>query len=90
MNGRPTERPWIYGAISEPDGSASFTRIACSFVIGISTIWITVLVFKNGTLPDLGGVTLFDTGIVGILYGINKGAQVANSAVTGKETTKTS
>ena len=56
----------------------------CATIILNSLLWVTFLVFKNGQMPELGGVTLFVSGIVGILYGIKKAAVVTDNALTKK------
>lgn len=74
---------FVKEALSD-NGVASFASLMCAAVILNSLLWINYLVIKNGTLPDLGGITLFDTGVVGILYGIKKAAVVTDNALTKK------
>jgi hypothetical protein len=63
-------------------GEPSSSRLLSGFVIVMPNIWITFLVFKDGKLPDFGGITLWVTGIVGMIMGLNKAPAIA-SAITG-------
>jgi hypothetical protein len=63
-------------------GEPSSSRLLSGFVIFIPNIWITFLVFKNGQLPDFGGITLWVTSIVGVILGLNKAPAIAG-AITG-------
>ena len=74
---------FIKEALSD-NGVASFASMMCATVILNALLWINYLVVKNSALPDLGGITLFVTGIVGILYGIKKAAVVTDNALTKK------
>jgi len=65
---------------SEPDGKASFTRIATAFLILAALIWVTRLVWQNHALPDFGGLTLFIT----TLYGLNKAGALATTITENK------
>lgn len=80
---------FIKDALSD-NGVPSVASMLCATVILNSLVWVNYLVIKNGSLPDLGGITLFDTGIVGILYGIKKAAVVTDNALTKKPNGETS
>ncbi len=60
---------FLRGALSESDGSPSFSRLASGALVLSSIGWVTSIVVRTHTLPsDLGGLSLF----IGALYGINK------------------
>jgi hypothetical protein len=73
---------FIKRALSEADGTPSFSRTLSAFVIIMPYVWITFIVFKSGKFPDFGGVTLLITGVVGVVMGLNKAPAIA-SAITG-------
>jgi len=59
------------------DGSSpSFSRVATGFLLLISGYWITHLVIKNSTIPDVAGVVL----LISTLYGINTLPKVVEKA----------
>jgi hypothetical protein len=63
------------GVISE-GGSGSFGRVGATAIVVCSLIWVSYIVFKNGALPDLSGVSLFLSSGVSATYGASKVAGV--------------
>ncbi len=59
---------WIKDLFSE-SSTASFGRVGAFIALIASVVWVSWLVYKNGTLPDLSGICLF----IGTLYGLSKG-----------------
>jgi hypothetical protein len=56
---------------SEPDGTASASRVLAGATVASTLVWISFIVFTQNHLPDLGGASMFVTaGFSG--YGINK------------------
>jgi hypothetical protein len=81
---------FVKSALSEPPttagpGAASFSRIAASFIIGFVLMWVTFIVFKTHTMPDLAGPTLFMTGGAGATYGANKVTTAVSNAIAGQQ-----
>lgn len=68
---RPSGNFWR-GVFSESDGTPSFSRVATGIMVGFACGWISCLVWRNHSLPELGGLALFIT----VLYGANKAAGV--------------
>lgn len=63
---------FLKDSLSEPSGNASFSRISAGVIIAAVIVWVSYLVFKTNTMPDLAGPTLFLTGGAGATYGTNK------------------
>lgn len=62
---------WLREVFSE-DGQGSFCRVAQGLIVAATLGWISYLVVRTNTMPDLGGPSLFiATGAAGH-YGINK------------------
>ena len=47
--------------LSEKDGSVSASRCLAGASVGSVLLWVSYVVLKSGTLPDLGGASLFLT-----------------------------
>ena len=63
------------------DGDApSFSRCGTGVLVSAAVTWVTYIVFKTTSLPDLGGLSLF----VVVLYGANVTASAAR-AIAGKK-----
>lgn len=73
--------PPIREVLSE-NGVGSFSRYTCFIVVIAATVWVSYLVGKNKALPDLSGLSLYVTGIIATLYGLNQAKGVA-SAIKG-------
>lgn len=76
--------PPLKEVLSE-NGVGSFSRYSCFVVVVAATVWVSFLVFKNKALPDLSGLSLYVTGLVAALYGINQ-AKAVVSAIKGNAT----
>ena len=50
---------FLKSTFSEPDGSGSASRVLAGTSVVSVLGWVTYLVIKNGTLPDLSGASLF-------------------------------
>jgi hypothetical protein len=59
----------------------SFSRVATGIIMVACITWVSTLVFTKGTLPDLGGLTLF----LVALYGANMAKTAATNIGIGKE-----
>ncbi len=68
---------FIKSVLSEDGVVGSYSRCASAFIVFFTVLWVTFLVFKHGTLPDLAGPLAFLTGGVGVNMGINKASEVA-------------
>jgi len=51
----------IKSMLSEKDGSVSTSRCLASTSVASVIIWVSYVVFKNGSLPDLTGPSLWLT-----------------------------
>ena len=75
----------LYGfakdALSEPNGTGSFSRVSAAAIIGSVLMWVSYVVFKTHAIPDLSGPTLFLTGGSSATYGANKVAGVVSGAL---------
>jgi hypothetical protein len=61
------------------NGVGSFSRCGAGFLLFSVITWITYLVFKTKTMPDLGGPAMFLTGGIGVLYGTNRASQIISA-----------
>jgi hypothetical protein len=62
---------FLKSTFSEPDGTGSATRVLGGAVVASTIIWVSYLVIKTHTLPDLTSPSLFvGAGFSG--YGMNK------------------
>ena len=68
-----------WSAFKEDDGKWSFSRLSCAYTLLASTAWITMGMFMEGKIPDMGGITGYVAATLGVLYGSNKIA----SAISG-------
>ena len=59
-------------AFAEDNGSGSASRILSAATVVCSLVWISLVVWHNKAIPELGSVSAFDASVVGVLYGINK------------------
>jgi hypothetical protein len=73
---------FVRSVLSEDGVTGSYSRCASTFIVFFTVVWITFLVFKHGTMPDLGGALAFLTAGVGVNMGINKAGEVV-AAVKG-------
>lgn len=55
---------------------ASFGRFGAGSVLAMTFVWISYLVLKNGTMPDMAGPSTFLASGVTTCYGITKLAEV--------------
>ena len=56
---------WVKQMLSE-SGFASFSRTATAVCVIFSCVWVTHIVWKTQALPDLSGLTLFNSAIYGL------------------------
>ncbi len=64
-------------------GQGSSSRVLSGAVVFATLGWVSYVVFKTKTIPDLGGPSMFMASGVGICYGTNKAADMI-SAFKGK------
>jgi hypothetical protein len=64
-------------------GQGSSSRVLSGAVVFATLGWISYIVLKTKTLPDLGGASMFIASGVGISYGTNKAADIV-AAFKGK------
>jgi hypothetical protein len=76
-----TTYKFLKEALSESNGTGSFSRVASAVIITSTIVWISFLVFTTHTMPDLAGPTLFMASGSGVTYGTNK----LSSALGGKD-----
>lgn len=58
--------------LSEANGHGSFGRVSAGAIVVFTLFWITFLVIKTHTMPDLAGPTLFLSSGSASTYGANK------------------
>lgn len=68
--------PLLEKVLSEPDGTPSYGRYSGFLIIVSTLLWVTYVVIKTGSLPDLAGPTTFITFGSGTHYGINQAKKV--------------
>lgn len=68
-------------AFSEDNGTGSASRILSAITVVSSLVWISLVVWHNRAVPDLASVAVFDSSVVGVLYGINKVSSKASDTV---------
>lgn len=67
----------------------SFARMGSAAILGAAITWVTFLVFKDGKLPDLGGMSLFIPSTILALFGVAKIADAINPPPPPTTTTTT-
>jgi len=70
------DQPLIKGVLSNADGTGSASRVGTLLVIIAAIVWVSYIVFRNNSIPDLTGLALYETSIIGILYGVGRAADV--------------
>ena len=71
----PAKQSLLKSIISGANGNASTARVATLIVISSATYWVTYCVLKTHAIPDLSGLALYVTSVVGVLYGSKKEAE---------------
>lgn len=67
------------GILREEDGTPSYARTG-SFLLLLGVLaWVSHIVLKTHSIPDLTGPSWFFTGGTSSLYGINKGAAMVKN-----------
>jgi hypothetical protein len=61
-------------------GVASFSRTGAFIALIFSCLWVTYVVWHNGSLPGLDGLSIF----IGTLYGLGKAGETVQQ-VLGKK-----
>ena len=70
---------FIKSTFSETDGTGSASRVLAGSTVLSTLVWISYIVFRYHTIPDLGGASLFVTaGFSG--YGVNKVTTILKGA----------
>ncbi len=64
-------------------GQGSSSRVLSGAVVFATLGWVSYVVLKTKTIPDLGGPSMFMASAVGVLYGTNKASEVV-AAFRGK------
>ena len=54
--------------LKDSSGAYSFGRVGSLIGLLFALTWVTFVVYKKESIPDLGGVSLF----IGTLYGLSK------------------
>jgi hypothetical protein len=62
---------YLKGTFSEDDGTGSATRLLAASGVLSAIVWVSYIVFRTHTLPDLTGASLW-LGASFTGYGINK------------------
>jgi hypothetical protein len=74
---------FLRSVFSEADGTGSWSRIGSLLIVLATLGWVTHVVWRTHSIPDLGGATAFLTAGAGTMYGTNKLGSIM-SAITGK------
>jgi hypothetical protein len=64
---------YLHSTFSESDGTGSSSRLLAGTGVLSAIVWVSYIVFKTHTLPDLSGASLW-LGASFSGYGINKAA----------------
>lgn len=75
------EKGFFKGLLREEDGTPSFARTGCLFLLLAVIAWVTHVVIKMHALPDFSGIGVFLTQGLLSLYGVNKGMTSIKSIV---------
>lgn len=68
------KRPFWKWVFCESDGTPSFARISTGVLVGFACGWITSIVIRTKSFPEMGGLVM----LIGVLYGANKFATATN------------
>lgn len=79
-----TVRDVLKTAFTEDGTIGSYSRIASAAIVLATIAWVSFLVFKHGTMPDLTGPLSFLTTGVGVHMGVNKASEIM-AAVKGQK-----
>lgn len=69
---------FIKSVFSDGD-QGSFSRCSAGFIIVITCVWVSHVVFKTHSLPDLTGPLAFLSGGTACTYGCNKMPAIVDS-----------
>ena len=64
--------PFLRTVFSAADGTGSAARVGIMTVIFAAIVWVSWCVARNHSIPDLTGLTLYETSIITVLYAPNK------------------
>lgn len=67
------KKPFWKWVFCESDGTPSFSRICTGVLVGFACGWITSIVIRTASFPEMGGLAM----LIGVLYGANKFATAA-------------
>lgn len=70
------DKPVFRSILSGPDGTGSTARSGILITILAAVIWVTYCIIRNHVIPELTGLTLYETSIITVLYAPNKISEV--------------
>ena len=76
----PPSLSFLRSVFSEADGAGSMSRIGTMLVVVFALAWVTYLVVRHDVLPDLSGLAIWVVSISTSLYGVNRLADVVQTA----------
>ena len=82
------ERGFFERMFTEDDGKPSFSRFFLGMTIGFANLWVTMLVFSKGLMPDLLGLAAYLGSIGTITYGYNQAKAAVQAVMTSKTETE--
>lgn len=77
-------KPFWATVFRDRDGTASSSRLMVAAIVGACLGWVSYLVVKTGTLPDLALVGQFITTTSLPLYGLNRVTSAASDLFAKK------
>ena len=73
------EKPFWKHVLRESDGTPSASRLLTAGLVLATIMWVTFLVSRNHSMPDMAPVGIFLSSTAVSLYGVNKMATAASS-----------
>lgn len=70
---------FIASIFSEENGQGSYSRFAAGAIVLATLAWVSHVVWKTHSLPDLTGATAFLTVSAGSHYGLNQASNIISS-----------
>jgi hypothetical protein len=67
------------------NGQGSYSRSASGIIVASVIAWVSYVVFRSHTIPDLTGPAAFLTTGVGVHYGTNKAPDILTAILNRKD-----
>lgn len=77
------DKPLIRSIVSGPTGAGSTSRLGILMIVTSSILWISYYLVVHKALPDFTSLTMWDTTMIGILYGPAKFTEMMTNLKNG-------